>query len=67
MKASEIKTTETYRWCGLEVQPRGLIKPDDKEIFVYIPAMKFHRWVKAEEIQPFAIQTVSKLRESVEA
>ena len=66
MKASEIKTTETYRWCGMEVQPRGIIKPDDKEIFVYMPQLKFHKWVKADDIQPLAINTVSKLQESIE-
>jgi hypothetical protein len=66
MKASEIKTTETYRWCGLKVQPRGIIKPDDKEVFVYLPELKAHKWVKADDLQQIAIRTVSKLQESVE-
>lgn len=66
MKASEIKTTETYRWCGLKVQPRGIIKPDDTEVFVYLPDLKTHKWVKIYDLQQIPIQTVSKLRESVE-
>lgn len=66
MKASEIKTNETYLWCGLKAQPRGIIKPDDKEVFVYMPDLKTHKWVKISDLQQIPIQTVSKLRESVE-
>ena len=61
-----MKATETYLWCGLKAQPRGVIKPDDKEVFVYLPELKAHKWVKKADLDPLAIQTVSKLPQNVE-